>query len=139
MKTLLITLISCLGLISFASNNDNEEVHIKKDGTESAQLYIVRPAMVAMAIKFKVYVNEDYVGSTKGKKYLKKELSPGEYTIKSKAENMAEYKLKVEAGKTYYLKQQVTLGVKARNELVLMDEASGKEALGKCKPSKDME
>ncbi|MCI5058576.1 MAG: DUF2846 domain-containing protein, partial [Flavobacteriales bacterium] len=105
---------------------------------EPATLYIVRPAQVAVAIKFKVQIDGSYAGFTRGRKYIKKTLSPGTHKIQSKAENMAEYDLKVEPGKTYYIKQQVTLGVTARNELVLLDETNGKAALEKCKPSKDM-
>jgi hypothetical protein len=42
----------------------------------------------------------------------------------------------VEAGKTYYLQQKVKMGfMKARNQLVAIDEAEGKKALSKTHPS----
>jgi hypothetical protein len=44
--------------------------------------------------------------------------------------------LKVEAGKTYYLQQEIRMGMmKARNELAVMDDDKAKEKLAKLNPS----
>jgi hypothetical protein len=57
----------------------------------------------------------------------------------SQAENKSELPLVLEAGKTYYLEQQVRMGIlMARNKLVRLEEGPGRERLLKCSLSKDL-
>ena len=63
-------------------------------------------------------------------------LSPGNHTFISKAENTSELSLVLEAGKTYYFEQKVSMGfLKARNKLVRLEDAEGRERLLKCELS----
>lgn len=104
-----------------------------------ALIYIIRTSAFGFAIKFKVFIDNELIGYTKGKNYLYAYLDPGSHQILSKAENKGLLKLNVEAGKTYYVKQKVGFGfIKARNKLALLDPEKGKSAKSKCKLSKSM-
>ena len=52
----------------------------------------------------------------------------------SRAENDATLEMEAEAGKTYFLRQKVKMGmIKARTKLEIMGDIDGKKALNKCK------
>lgn len=59
---------------------------------------------------------------------------PGKHTITSKAEKDATLDFTAEAGKNYYVRQEVKMGVwPARTGLVLEDEATGENGVKGCK------
>ena len=100
-----------------------------------ARIYVVRPTFVAGAISMKVTDGEQEIGKTGANGYLCWERTPGETTIKSKAENTATLPLKTEAGVVYYVQQHIRIGILfARNKLSLLTPQEGTEALKKCKP-----
>jgi hypothetical protein len=81
-------------------------------------------------------VDGKWIGANKGNNYFFVQLDPGEHYICSKAENRSILTITVEAGKTYYIDQEIKMGaMKARNKAVLLDEKKGKEDLAKCHPS----
>jgi Protein of unknown function (DUF2846) len=103
---------------------------------DKALVYVVRPTGWGGKVQTKLAVNGKWVGVNRGYNYFFFTLDPGEYAFCSVAENKSVMALKVEAGKTYYLQQKLTAGfMKARNKLVALDEAKGKEALAKTHPS----
>jgi hypothetical protein len=105
--------------------------------TGKATLYIVRPDKLGFGVPFKVSCDNNYIGTTKGGQFLSVELDAGEHNIVSSSESKCEYNLKMEANKTYYLRQVVVMGViKADNVLKILDENEGQKALSKCKPAK---
>lgn len=55
---------------------------------ESARIYILRPSIFGGANKMKVFANDHIVGITGAKGYLCWDVKPGEYTLKSVAENV---------------------------------------------------
>lgn len=104
-----------------------------------ALVYIVRPSSFGFAIKMTVTCDGEYVGTTAGKRYIYTVLSPGNHLFVSKAENKSELSIVLEEGKTYYLEQQVKMGlIKARNKLVRLDEVEGRNKLSKCSLSDDL-
>ena len=64
-------------------------------------VYIIRSKSTGGLIKFKSSINDIYIGSTKAKNFLYAILDPGFYTITSKAENINNFDIQVEAGQTY--------------------------------------
>jgi len=59
-------------------------------------------------------------------------VTPGQHYFCSRAENHSVIALTVEAGKTYYLQQEIQMGVmKARTGLAVMDEAEAQKKLPK--------
>jgi len=105
------------------------------EDTSKARIYVVRPTVAGGAISMKVRDGEQEIGKTGANGYLCWERTPGETTIKSKAENTATLPLNTEAGAVYYVQQHIRIGIlKARNKLSLLSTQEGEEALKKCKP-----
>lgn len=102
-----------------------------------ALVYILRPSAMGFAIGMKVTCNNKEIGKTHGKKFIYKALEPGNYMFISHAENKAELPLQLEAGKKYYIEQQVKMGIiMARSKLVKLTETVAIEKLKKCKLAK---
>ena len=103
---------------------------------DKALIYVVRPTMMGNKIQTKLAVDGQWVGINRGNNYFFFTLDPGEHYLCSMAENRNVMAMKVEAGKTYYLQQKITMGfMKARTKLVTVDEEEGKKALAKTHPS----
>ena len=102
---------------------------------DQALVYVLRPSSLGTIVKMDVYTDGTYWGSTHGKRYLFAYLKPGPHQFESRAENKAQLDLVLEGGKTYYLEQQVKMGLlKARNKLNRIFETSEAEKkLRKCK------
>jgi len=96
-------------------------------------IYVIRPTHVGMLIQTKLAVDGKWVGINRADNYFYIELEPGPHYFCSQAENHSLLSLVVEAGKTYYLQQKITMGLmKARNDLQLLNEEEGKKGLAKC-------
>ena len=103
---------------------------------DKALIYVVRPTMFGNKVQTKLAADGQFKGVNRGDNYFFFTIEPGMHYFCSQSENKSAVSLKVEAGKTYYLQQQIKMGfMKARNKLVVISEAEGKEALGKCHPS----
>jgi hypothetical protein len=104
-----------------------------------ALVYVVRPAGVGMLVAMKVTCDGNYLGTTGGHRFLYAVLDSGAHVFASHAENKSELPIVLAAGKTYYLEQQVKMGLlMARNKLVRLDDVKGREKLLKCALSKDL-
>jgi len=98
-----------------------------------ALVYILRPNSYGSMAVFNTTVNGEFIGSTGGKRYIYTILAPGTYTFSTKAENRKELPIVLEADQTYFLEQQVHMGImSARNKLVRIDERDGRFKLQKC-------
>jgi len=99
---------------------------------DAAIIYVVRNSSVGLAIKFWAFADDDFLGVSRGKSYFFAEVPPGRHTFWSKAENVSALDLEVKAGRTYFLKQGVRIGLgKARVKLVQIDEAEGRKLINK--------
>jgi uncharacterized protein DUF2846 len=118
---------------------DDEYVTFTKDHPEGsvkpgqALLYVVRPTSVAMAIKSFFFVDDTIVGINRGSSYFFVDVAPGKHVFWSKSENTDALEMPLEAGKTYYIQQQVQMGgFRARTKLKVLTEEEGRTALAKC-------
>lgn len=96
---------------------------VKKDGAGptaasvqpvagKAALVVARTTAFGGAVPFATYLDKDFIGYTAGKSYFTKtDIEPGEHHVISWAENGQAVKVNFEAGKTYYLLQNVSMGV----------------------------
>lgn len=99
---------------------------------DMAMVYVVRPTMMGNKIQTMLGVDGKWLGINRGNNYFYFTLSPGEHYLCSQAENRSVIAMNVEAGKTYYLQQKITMGfMKARNRLEIIDEAEGKKDVAK--------
>jgi hypothetical protein len=95
---------------------------VKKDSTPTAgsvqpvsgksAIVIARVTAFGGAVPFATYLDKDFIGYTAGKSFFAKtDIEPGEHHIVSWAENGQAVKVNFEPGKTYYLLQNVSMGV----------------------------
>jgi hypothetical protein len=108
----------------------NAELKTFKAKDNAASLYVYRNESMGAAVKMSVKVDGQPLGKTAAKTYLYKELTPGQHTIESSAENTSTLTLDAVAGKVYYVWQEVKMGVmSARTKLSLVDEQKGQSGV----------
>lgn len=101
--------------------------------SDKALVYILRPATTAPT-KMWAFADETLLGVTKSDSYIYAYVSPGEHVFWSKAENVNAIRMRVEAGKTYYIQQHVRPGAwKMAVQLEVLDEPAAKTLLKQCK------
>lgn len=98
---------------------------------EKAMVYVVRPSFLGTVIRFNVFVDTQEpaseMGYTRGAEYIYFQVTPGDHTIYSKAENWAETVVSLKAGEIAYLRQDPTMGfLMARNSLLRIDDVVGR-------------
>jgi len=99
-----------------------------------AQVFVYRNESMGGAVKLGVLLDGFLVGESAAKTYFLVPLAPGKHVIGSTAENRDELPIEAAAGKTYFVWQEVKMGLlQARTKLTLMDEATGKAGVGECK------
>ena len=140
MKKIILTLTALTllaGPLTFAG--DLYTKHKKSEPTfgEPAQgmalVYVIRPSTMGAAVKTWAFFDEELIGVTRGRGYTFAHVPPGERLVWSKDENTFALSVNIEAGKTYYFKQQIMMGIgKARAKLVPIDEATAAKLMRKC-------
>lgn len=99
-----------------------------------SNIYVYRNESMGAAVKMPVVVDGMAIGDTAAKTYLLYQANPGKHTVVSKSENDSSLDLNTEAGKNYFVWQEVKIGVmSARSKLQLVDDATGKAGVGECK------
>ena len=127
----LIFLIGCSGKFDYIINENPVKPQIKED---KALIYVMRPSFVGFAVPFKVYLDNKPVGLTKGKSYFFFYTSPGKHIIKTAAGNTTEIPLELEAGKKYYIKQDIILdAILPKNKAQIVSEEEGEKIIKKTK------
>lgn len=100
----------------------------------AANLYIYRNETFGAAVKMPVLVDGMAAGDTVAHTYILKQVAPGSHTITSKSENDATLTLSTEAGKNYYVWQEVKMGLlMARSKLSQVSEEEGKKGVMESK------
>ncbi len=98
-----------------------------------SNIYVYRNESMGGAVKMDVALDGQPVGQTAAQTYFMLEVAPGKHTITSKAENEVMQEVIAQAGKNYFIWQEVKMGVMyARNQLHLVDEAAGKVGVAEC-------
>ncbi len=116
--------------VNYKADTDKEKHPTPEAPKDKALIYVMRTTMIGYKIHSKLAVDGEWMGVNRGKTYFYFTLAPGEHYFCSESENQDYLKLTVEAGKTYYLQQQVEPGLmKARTNLVVLSEEQGKKKL----------
>jgi uncharacterized protein DUF2846 len=122
--------------VHHSQRTDKDTQPLPAQPPDKALIYVLRPTHYGGAIQTKLAVDKKWVGVNRENNYFYITLDPGPHYFCSQAENRSLLSLVVEAGKTYYLQQKITMGMmKARNDLEVLNEEEGKKGLAKCKPS----
>ncbi len=101
---------------------------------DKALVYLYRNESMGAAMKLTVNVDGKYAGKTAAKTYFMWLLPPGKHDFTSVAENTTNVSLDAKAGETYYIWQEIKMGVlSARSKLQLVDKETGKKGVEESK------
>ena len=99
-----------------------------------ANIYVYRNENLGGAIKLTLLLDGKLVGDTGPKTYYLLEVEPGLHKLLSKAENDSLLELNTEAGRNYFVWQEVKMGLwQPRTLLQQVDDATGKAGVEECK------
>lgn len=101
---------------------------------DKANIYIYRnEGTFGAAIKFDLEIDGKLIGKTAGSTFAAVEIEPGKHTIMGKAENDSALEIVAQAGKNYFIRQELSFGfITARNKLQLVEEEQGKDGVFEC-------
>jgi Protein of unknown function (DUF2846) len=134
MAVLSLLVMSGCASVPMASKSADAQAKLFAPVTDKATVYIYRNGIFGSAIKLPLLIDGASVGDTAPKTYVEQVLPPGSHTITSKGEKDSSLTLAVEAGQTYYVKQEVVMGVfAASTELHAVDEKTGRAAVSECR------
>ena len=126
-------LLSACASVPLAAPDVDARVKTMIPNSQKALIYLFRNEMMGALIKFEVSLDGRIVGKTAAKTFLVWEVDPGRHEIASEAENTDTLVIHAEAGKTYFVWQEVKMGGwYARNKLSLVDDAKGRAGVGEC-------
>ncbi len=101
---------------------------------DSALLVIVRDSFLGGGIVFWNYLDGKFIGETMGRSYFLTRVPPGEHCVVAATENTGVACLDFQAGKKYFLRQGIAMGVwRARTSgFFPMTADEAQKAIGSC-------
>ena len=119
---------------NYASTEQDKGAKEFSPPSGKASLYIYRNENFGSLVPMPVTINNKSLGETGGKTYFKINVPPGNYTISGQAENLSLAEITTEAGKNYFVWQEVKMGVwKARNQLKQVADSIGRSGVQESK------
>lgn len=98
-----------------------------------ARIYLYRNETFGAAIPMTVSLNSRTVGQSGPQTYFMWDVPPGKHTIASHAENVSSLTIDAQAGKAYYIWQEVKMGLwMARSLLQQVDDETGRKGVLEC-------
>jgi len=105
-----------------------------KPHPNKASIYVFQSSSFDMGLKVNIFLDGDLAGQTAAYTYALLKVRPGDHTISSSLENIANLNLHTEAGKLYFIKQEVNMGAQnPRVSLHQLDSVPGQTEVMKCK------
>ncbi len=130
----LVLLLSGCASVPMASLQQDAKAKDFMAPPDHAALYIYRNENMGGAVPMTVSVNGKLAGQTAAKTYFRFNVLPGTYTVESLAENTSTLSLVAEAGKNYFVWQEVKMGLwMARSLLQQVDENTGRAGVMESK------
>lgn len=109
----------------------------KIEDPTKGRIYVMRPSSFGYAVGMNVSDSGNPIGSTGAKGFLCWERDPGDVIVSSTSENTSRVSLDVRAGASYYVLQNIRMGIwLARTELEVINEEQAEKDLKKCQPAK---
>jgi Protein of unknown function (DUF2846) len=139
-KALVLAIISAAALGGCASvpmANADLDARAKTfvaPGAGHATLYVYRSETFGGAIKLSVLLDNVAIGDTGPHTFIMRDIAPGKHTLVSKSEKDVSLDFDAQDGQTYYVWQEVKMGVwAARSQLHVEDAKTAQEAIRDCK------
>lgn len=141
MKKLALTLIpflfALLGGCASVSMTSLEADRQAKDfvvAADKSNIYLYRNEMFGGAIAMPVSLDGKMAGRTGPETFFLWQVEPGQHEVVSHTENEARLRLTTEAGKNYFIWQEVKMGMwTARSQLHEVTEEEGRAGVLECK------
>ena len=119
--------------VDFRSISDDERAKSFVVAPGKSAIYVVRPDSIRN-LPLAVVLDDNVTARTGPCSYLLWEVDPGAHQILAYGENISQLALRTEAGKTYFVRQDVAGGLwSPRTLLTAVDDASGRKAVGDCR------
>lgn len=133
-SVILVLLLSGCASVPMAPLDQDTKAKDFSHVPNKASLYIYRNESFGGAVPITVSVNGKALGQTAAKTYFRLNLTPGKYSVESLAENVSNLPLTTEAGKNYFVWQEVKMGMwMARSLLQQTDETTGRAGVMESK------
>ena len=121
------------GAAEYYTKFDKDDRRRGEPEESHALVYVFRPAAVGAAIKTWAFVDDDLMMVSKPRAYSFAQVPAGKRLFWTKSENTSALEMEVEAGRTYYLKVKIKMGVmKARAKILEIDELTAQKFFDKC-------
>jgi len=135
MVFMLAALIPCIAVFAAEYYNKFDKSDQRRGAPDEghALVYVFRPATVGAAVKTWAFADNTLMMVSKPRAYSFAQVPAGKRLFWTKSENTSALELEVEAGKTYYFKVRIKMGlVKARARILQVDEKEAQDYFEKC-------
>jgi hypothetical protein len=123
--------------VKYVADTDKTKHPTGTTPADQSLIYVLRPSGWGNRAQTKLAVDGEWKGVNRANNYFFFTVQPGIHYFCSESVNRSIVVLTAEAGKTYYLEQQVHPGamMKVRTQLGVMEETEGPKALARTYPS----
>lgn len=130
----IVAALSGCASVPMASLDQDTKAKNFTPAPDKASIFIYRNETFGAAIPVTVSVNDRTIGQTASKTYFRFNVNPGKYVVKAHAENVAELSVQADAGKNYFIWQEMKMGMwSARANLTQVDETKGRAGVTESK------
>ncbi len=130
---IIFTLLSGCATVPMASIQDDALAKQFQPKPDKSLIYLFRNEIFGAAIALTVSIDGRTAGQTGPQTFYVWEVDPGKHQITSFAENVSNVWLWTEAGKDYYVWQEIKMGMfSARSVLKEVDGETGRAGVKEC-------
>ena len=127
-------LAGCASVPMASADADAKAKTFVAPSSGQANIYVYRNETFGAAIKMPLLLDNQSIGDTGPHTYAFRVVTPGKHTITSKTEKDVNLDIDAQPGNTYYVWQEVKMGMfAARSDLHLVDEKTGENGVKECK------
>ncbi len=131
---LVLALLSGCASVPMSAVEDDTRAKSFVVSPGKANIYVYRNEAIGAAVTMPVSLDGKMAGKTASKTYFLFQVDPGPHEITSHTENTATLGVNAEAGRNYFVWQEVKMGaLSARSDLKLVSDAIGKAGVMECK------
>jgi hypothetical protein len=130
----LTSLVSGCASVPMTSMDEDAKAKSFVVQKDRSSIYVYRNESLGGAIPITVALDGKVAGQSAMQTYFLFEVDPGTHEVTSISENTSAVKLSTEAGKAYYVWQEVKMGMwMARSQLQEVDDQTGRKGVAECK------
>src|SRR5262245_61312490 len=126
-------LSAACGGVHLAPSGLSYQAKMRVPPPDKALIYVYRDESFGGTARLEVSLDAVIAGKTGPKTFFLFEVEPGKHFVSSEGENTHHILIMAEAGKTYFVWQEVKMGAfYAQTKLHVMDEIRGREGMREC-------